>query len=275
MSQTDNFGVGGLTGGSMESNSFFGGSIYSQDATSGSTALYIDGGLNTGHIHFYNVFFAKNGGDSWVFIRLGASDDQAPHFPIGLHDCVGESGASSPSYGVHIHNSGVAPLLNLCSLTLYNCRWQFPTTNNILCDGASSSAVQLIAANIYTPFNDGANAVSSIFQQCAGCTLNLQFESTITIGNGVGNFITWIQNAPTITVGSASNIIYNGGNGTVVLPEVGFNGNTPQPKNTGWGAPTGGGLIANFPGSSATTGQCGQVLSTLISVLESYGILGA
>lgn len=42
---------------------------------------------------------------------------------------------------------------------------------------------------------------------------------------------------------------------------------------SGWGTPTGGSVVNDFPGSSATLAQCGSALSEIIAALQSLGVL--
>lgn len=48
---------------------------------------------------------------------------------------------------------------------------------------------------------------------------------------------------------------------------------TPSPPSTGWGTPTGNGVIINFPGATATTAQCAQVIAQLIVLMKKLGVL--
>jgi hypothetical protein len=56
---------------------------------------------------------------------------------------------------------------------------------------------------------------------------------------------------------------------------VGLNGATPVGKVTGFGTPTGTGVIANFPGATATLAQCSQAVAQLIADLKNLGVYGA
>ncbi len=51
--------------------------------------------------------------------------------------------------------------------------------------------------------------------------------------------------------------------------------NTPAVLSSGWGTPTNSSGINNFPGSSATLAQCGEVIGELIIQLQKAGLLGA
>lgn len=57
--------------------------------------------------------------------------------------------------------------------------------------------------------------------------------------------------------------------------KVGVNGATPPAKVTGWGTPTGTGVVANFPGAAATLAQCSQAIAQLINDIKAFGLYGA
>ena len=44
--------------------------------------------------------------------------------------------------------------------------------------------------------------------------------------------------------------------------------------SSGWGLPTGGAVVTNFPGATATLAQCSSVLAQLITILKTARILG-
>jgi hypothetical protein len=56
---------------------------------------------------------------------------------------------------------------------------------------------------------------------------------------------------------------------------VGFMNATPIGVYSGWGTPTNYAQVANFPGSSATLAQCGQVIGVLIYWLKLIGLFSA
>jgi hypothetical protein len=67
-----------------------------------------------------------------------------------------------------------------------------------------------------------------------------------------------------------------GGTGTnlTLAGSLGINGSTPPAQVTGWGTPTAGAVVNNFPGSGATTAQCGSAISELLTILLKMGIVG-
>jgi hypothetical protein len=56
---------------------------------------------------------------------------------------------------------------------------------------------------------------------------------------------------------------------------IGVNNNTPPAQVTGFGTPTGTGVIANFPGATATLAQATQAIAQLITDLKAIGFYAA
>ncbi len=55
---------------------------------------------------------------------------------------------------------------------------------------------------------------------------------------------------------------------------LGLNGNAAPAQVTGFGTPTGTGVIANFPGATATLAQCSQAIAQIITDLKALGLYG-
>lgn len=205
--------IGGLTSSSMECNTFIGGTIGNSDNTAGTTGLYIDCGASTGHHHIHGTFFVKNGGDSFIFIRLGSIDGLDTEFPIGFHDCCGEIGAGAPTNGLHI-SSGTTRILS--GFTAQNLRLQTPATNNILCDGGGS--VYLIGPRISTPYRASGNKPST-FNRIDGGDLSLLSESAITITTLTSSRLIHNTAGPTITT-STSNVVLDMAGTKYAIPPI-------------------------------------------------------
>lgn len=189
--------IGGLTASSMEQNVFIGCTVANSDTTAGTTSVFMDLSAATGHIHFYGCFFAKQEGDSFVYLRLGAVDGAGTEFPIGFHDCCGETGGGTgPLYGMHIFSALSGMILG--GLTLTNYRMQTPTSHNIYCDGAGLGS-ELIGPYISTPYRDVAGRTPSVFNRVDGGTLLLLTEDTTTFTWLAGSFVRYLGAAPTIT----------------------------------------------------------------------------
>lgn len=56
---------------------------------------------------------------------------------------------------------------------------------------------------------------------------------------------------------------------------IGFFAATPAAQTTGYGTPTGTGVIANFPGATATLAQCSQAIAQIIADMKKFGLYGA
>ena len=190
---------GGLTASSMECNNFKGGAIGNGDNTAGTTALYIDCNAATGHHNFKGVFITKNGGDSFVTIRLGAIDGAGTEFPIGFDNVIGESGASDPTNGIHFIAGGT---YIMSGFRAENVRWQTPSTNNILCDGGGS--VYMIGPKITHPYK-AANRKATVLHRVDGGELSLLAESAVTINQLVASKLI-CNPVPTITINTSNEV---------------------------------------------------------------------
>lgn len=215
MSQGDSFTVGGLTGSSMECNTFIGGTIGNGDNTAGTTGLYLDCGAATGHHQFIGTFLTKNGGDSFILIRLGATDGLDTLFPISFYNVIGEYNTNQPTTGLHFVS---ASSKILAGFTAKNIRFQTPATNNILCDGGGT--VYLIGADISTPY--GGASKPSTFQRVEGSALNLLSESAITFSILRSSNLLHNTAGPTITTSDASIVRDMSGTGFSLSESLGL-----------------------------------------------------
>lgn len=201
LSQGDSFGVGGLTPSSMECNNFLGGTLGNGDNTAGTTGIYLDCGGSTGHINFYSPFMTKNGGDSFIKVRLGATDGLDTTFPITFMNLIGEHNTNQPTTGLHFTS---ASSKIIAGFTAKNIRFQDVATNNILCDGGGT--VYFVGADISTPYMSSGNKPST-FHRLDASTLALLSESAITIAAMYGSSVLY-NAAPTITT-SVGNILHD------------------------------------------------------------------
>lgn len=86
--------------------------------------------------------------------------------------------------------------------------------------------------------------------------------------NGI-NFNIGIGGATKVTVASTTGA-------TSLTGPLGVNGAAPPAQVTGWGTPTGASVVTNFPGAGpATLAQCSNAIAELITILKSYGLIGA
>ncbi len=94
-------------------------------------------------------------------------------------------------------------------------------------------------------------------QPLVGATNNVAFLSQVAAGAG---------NYAFLSTGTAASQ-FGGG--------LGLYGNTAPAQQTGIGTPTGVGVVANFPGATATLTQCSQTIAGILATLKSLGLYGA
>lgn len=132
--------------------------------------------------------------------------------------------------------------------------------NSNIATGVTSTIYDAIL--IQNPTLIGGASISGV---CVGVQVN-----AMSSGSG-GNRAISLNNAAAATnynvyaIGTAQNIM--GG-------PLGVNGATPPAKVTGFGTPTGTGVIANFPGATATLAQCSQAIAQLITDIKNFGLYG-
>lgn len=156
------------------------------------------------------------------------------------------------------------------------------------------------------------NAVGMFIGNDTINSFNFGKQSTGNTGaqfvNGVAGDVSWIQSGGLVpielVVGSPANVIMSisqdgllrgivtifgnltvgnivsSGNyigvGASFSGAIGINAATPPAQITGWGVPTGGAVVANFPGAGpATLAQCSTAISEIIFALKQLGLFGA
>lgn len=163
----------------------------------------------------------------------------------------------------------------------------FFVTNSIVAGGANE-AIQInggsVAANRYcgmrllSQFDSGLDMSGAVFTGTGfamilpnGSANGGVIGAVDSGGVGVGtyNVMYLDSNAPNRLVLGAS-----APGGIVLNNKVGINGNAPLAKLTGWGAPTGAALLANYPGATATLAQTTPVVAQLIATMEAFGLYG-
>jgi hypothetical protein len=98
-------------------------------------------------------------------------------------------------------------------------------------------------------------------------------SGNLNINTGAGDLIAWRNPSGTLTgTINALNGILNLQGTTPALQVASTQ--VVGAQITGYGTPTNGGRISNFPGSGATLAQCGQEISQLIIDLKTHGLLG-
>ena len=101
--------------------------------------------------------------------------------------------------------------------------------------------------------------------------------------SGGGYAITYNPSNPALVFAAGGNPVLQLGPTNVIINSalkhtgttVGFMNANPIGVYSGWGTPTNYAQVANFPGSSATLAQCGQVIGVLIYWLKLIGLFSA
>jgi hypothetical protein len=217
MAQGDTYSIGGLTGASMESNTFIGGTIGNVDGTVGSVGIFLDCGAATGHHSWFNTFMTQKGGDAFVYIKLGLQDGLNTDFPISFYNVVGELNTSGPGNAIHIYNAYAGRATSLSGLTIVNARFQHPNTNTILCTGVDAlGVVELISANISTPYSSTSTAPST-FQKVQRSRLHLNTESTVTFDTLKSSYVE--TNSPIVLFSDlGGNVLLDNAGTTYAVP---------------------------------------------------------
>jgi len=214
--------IGGLTGSSMTANTFIGGVIGNVDGTAGSASIYLDCGAAFGHISFFNNYMTQKAGSAWIYIRLGVQDGLSTDFPISFYNVVGEYNTTRPNNSIRINNGYSGRATSLSGLTIINAAFQTPIANTILCNYADesiptpSNGVELISANISTPYSSSSTAPST-FQLVQRSNLHMNTESTVTFYSLKSSYVE--TNAPpVISVDLGGNVLLDNAGTTYQIP---------------------------------------------------------
>lgn len=152
--QDDWDSIGGLTGSSMEDETWIGGTIANYNTTATSTALRLYIGSATGHFRMDNTMIGKIGGDSFILIYSG-TDTGNTTMPIVLNVFGESDGVTNPDCGIHFTTYADGAYY-ISGLTI-NARFQH-VDNYILFDNNGTASVpttgytQLIGAKINIPY---------------------------------------------------------------------------------------------------------------------------
>ena len=222
MAQGDTFSIDGLTGSSMTAVTFIGGVIGNIDGTVDSASIYLDCGSAFGHISFFNTYMTQKAGSAWIYIRLGVQDGLSTDFPISFYNVVGEFNTIRPNNSIRINNAYSGRATSLSGLTIINAAFQYPSSNTILCNYADegiptpSNGVELISANISTPYSSGSTAPST-FQLVQRSNLHMNTESTVTFYSLKSSYVE-TNSPPVISVDLGGNVLLDNANTTYQIP---------------------------------------------------------
>ena len=120
------------------------------------------------------------------------------------------------------------------------------------------------------------------------CT-NDTVRATVNGTTGAWSFVTAISTTGNLSVSGTLTVTGAAATGALTVTgtaaisgavslasTLGINGVSPPAQNTGWGIPTGGAAVNNFPGAGpATLAQCSTAIAEIILALKSFGLLGA
>ena len=104
--------------------------------------------------------------------------------------------------------------------------------------------------------------------QNLGISMNGTTNVAYMIASGASSILTLGAN-------SGNDIVINAAHGVKCIGALSMNNNAPYAGSAGWGTPTGTGVLANYPGASATLPQTSQVVATLIAILKNFGVMQA
>lgn len=100
--------------------------------------------------------------------------------------------------------------------------------------------------------------------------------TVVQSSTGVGGVIGTSSNNPlTINTNNAIRAVVGAAGGITVVNGLSCYNVTPPTQVTGFGTPTGTGVINNFPGATATLAQCSQAIAQLITDVKRFGLYAA
>lgn len=108
---------------------------------------------------------------------------------------------------------------------------------------------------------------------------NIILNDTTVLSNSAGPWGQVLYN-PLFVVAGSDNWIRNTNNisyscSLALSQGLAINGATITAQQTGWGTPTAGAVVANYNGASATLVQTSNALSSVLTALKNFGLLGS
>lgn len=147
-------------------------------------------------------------------------------------------------------------------------------------DGLQFTATAITDTNIRGGYYGNNTAAGLFFSQSgdikvlgANCGATAGFGANGTFGIVLASTLTAVLVMGCDLRGNTSAGLFDGTSGItkIILGNLGYN----VPGSTGFGTPTGGGVVANFPGSSATLPQTSETVAQILIVLKEIGLIGA
>lgn len=140
--------------------------------------------------------------------------------------------------------------------------------------GGLSSAVELIAAAPSMLFqNTGGAANGKNWDFGSPSSTTLRLRALDDAGSTFRNVLQVTRSGVGLTAIEYANTTDNPTH--KFWGKVGVNGVAPPTQVTGWGTPTGTGVVLNFAGASAPLATCSQAIAQIITDLKNFGLYGA
>jgi len=235
---------------------FFGGQFLMSNPSSTSDVFYLD---NCQEVKVFAPWMACNGGRSYFYCEMA----NGPAGNLNLYSVHGETGAA-PSYGLLFPNTAGTP----STWNLINVLWDVGIAS-VAALGSAPVIDNLKIYNLHEASTKGINIPGTLQNY------QIDYDGNITLGTGGPGWIFGNKSNITITTNTGTAISDRPNGALYLRGNLGANGATGAALQTGWGTPTSGAVVNNFPGSGASTAQCGQALTEIIIQLKSLGILGA
>lgn len=176
-----------------------------------------------------------------------------------------------------IYNSGQTPFLFLGindfrDFTLGGS----PIFQNTVPSVTSVGQVSTLPLTGDTFYVTGGATIAGIGGGYPGRRIRLIFNSSLTVNHGQaapnGILLSGLQNT-IFPAGSCLDLVYATASPTTYTGQ--WLQTSPMPiLSTGWGTPTGGAVVTNFPGATATLLQTSTAVAQIIALLKQYGAVG-
>lgn len=236
---------------------FIGGQLALLAPSSTSDVFYLDG---IEHLKVFGPWLSNGGGRSYFYCDM----TNGPSNFVKCYALQGERTTAGPSFGALFSNAaGTATGWNLNDTYWKVSSYSFATA------GSTPVIDTLHINNLIESATKGINVVGTLQNSY------IDFPGNITVGTSSANYYigTFANFSPTTR---SRDIFVDRPNGAISLEgSIGIAGASPPGQQTGWGTPTGGSVVNNFPGSSATTAQCGSAITEIIIMLKALGLYAA
>lgn len=205
-----------------------------------------------------NVSMAASTGGSTLTVAAGTLDGVVitSNHTSGSGLGFSDTNASPHSYRIGLGIGDATTSLNFYDATAAAIRMALSAAGGFSINAPSSSA-QALAVN-------GVSGSNTLFVNAPNAAGN-SFGLVIQAGTNASDYAFRVLNSPG---GLEFMRIY--GNGA-----ISFNGAGGTTAITGWGTSTGGAVVTNFPGATATLVQATTVIAQMITYFKNLGLFGA